>query len=412
MTQMRNLNTFPRKLLAVLAVLAVLALLACTFTQAAAPPEYQAAELMLIGFPGMEPGAFVRYWVGKRGVSGVVLWKGNIRSVEAGRALNLKLLSISHHRPLLILLDHEGGRVNRMRELMPPPPSAEQLTEMAPAEASRSVHALSKQLRNLGAQINLAPVVDLREKVSDAYLGSRTFSSDPDRVSKMAKIWIESARNESVVSAVKHFPGYWGVAQDTHYGPAWSTMDLATWRNLMQPVFESVISAGARIVLTSHARYPKLAAELGADPVEAQRPATISRWILTSLLRERLGFRGAIISDDIRMPGVTSDRRIGDAAVEAVKAGVDMVIVGYNPNKKGEVREVHAALTKAIRVGEISAARMAEAKERIQALRAEILQTPAFFPEFKWWVGTESNRRHMPFQGIALPTELPTPREP
>ena len=223
--------------------------------------------------------------------------------------------------------------------------------------------ASAAELRALGINWNLAPVVDVNVFPESPAIGAleRSFSADPEVVAAHAAAFARAHAAADVISSLKHFPGHGSAAGDTHLGVTDVTAsfvredELAPYRMLIEDGYEDP-------VMTAHI--------VNRDLDPSGRPATLSTAIVTGLLREDLGFRGVILSDDMQMGAIVEQYSLERAAVEAVKAGVDMILIANQlSDDRTEVYRVKRAILDAVAEGEISEDRIYESVERILALK-------------------------------------------
>ena len=256
------------------------------------------------------------------GVGGVILFTRNYAGLKALAALVEEIRSIANKKPLLIAVDHEGGRVWRFKEgftQLPPARHYGEVYKKDPKEALKLAHdagwVMAAELLEVGIDISLAPVLDLVKGVS-AVIGDRGFHSDPGMVTKLAGAFIEGMNQVGMSATGKHFPGHGGCAPDTHFNPA---IDERTLQQLLAEDLLPFINLSKMLggVMPAHVLYPAV------DSV----PAGFSKTWLQTILREKLNFQGAIISDCLSMKGAAIG---GDFVVRtrlALDAGCDMVIL-------------------------------------------------------------------------------------
>jgi len=289
----------------------------------------------------------------------------NIVSPDQLKALIADLQEASE-RPLLIAIDAEGGFVNRLKEdygFEVQLPSHLAMGAGTSTETESLAGASARQLSDLGINWNLAPVVDVNVFPESPAIGywERSFSDDPDAVADHAAAFARAHHDQGVVSTLKHFPGHGSAVGDTHLGVTDVTdsfirdAELAPYRTLIDDGYDDV-------VMTAHVVNRNL------DP--SARPATLSRLIVTDLLRGELGFAGVILSDDMQMGAILEQYSLETAAIEAIKAGVDVILIAnQNTYDIDHVRRVKAAIIAAVERGEISRQRIDESVERILALK-------------------------------------------
>lgn len=340
--------------------------------------EQQVGQMLMVGFRGVTldepaaqllrdiaPGGVILY--DRDGPSGGEMAR-NITDPEQLRALTAQLQDTAAI-PYFIAIDAEGGYVNRLKEkygFTLKAPTALELGRQSPANTAAVAGALAEELRAAGINWNLAPVVDVNIDPSSPAIGKweRSFSADPAAVAAHAGAFIEAHRERGVITALKHFPGHGSAGGDTHLGVTDVTDTYQ--RDAELAPYSALIGGGyGGPVMTAHIVNRELDA--------AGRPATLSADIMTGLLREELGFGGVVVSDDMQMGAIVAEYGLGEAAVAAVNAGVDIVLLAnqqgdYDP---GQVYQVRDALAAAVADGTIAEARIADANERIRRLKEE-----------------------------------------
>ena len=338
--------------------------------------EDAVGQVMMIGFRGYSLDGEVEALLSGIRPGGVVLFdydgpsKGeierNIQSPEQLRALTEELQNTSII-PLFVAIDAEGGLVNRLKEKYGFPlvvPSAAELGEGSVAETKRIASELAAEFKEAGLNWNFAPVVDVNVNPDSPAIGKlgRAFSSDPEVTSAHALAFIEGLRQHGVISTLKHFPGHGSAGGDTHLGVTDVTETYMQETELAP--YETLIAGGyADGIMTAHIVNRSLDA--------TGRPGTLSHPIITELLRERLGFEGVIISDDMQMGAIVKEYGLAEAAVAALQAGVDMILLANQAGEYdlGRVHEVRDAIIAAVEDGSILTERIYEAAGRILALK-------------------------------------------
>jgi beta-N-acetylhexosaminidase len=334
-------------------------------------------QLIRIGFRGFEVdenSPVVRDIKAKR-IGGVVLFdydvalqspRRNIQSPEQVKALVESLKSYSE-TPLLILIDQEGGRVARLKERhgFQPTVSAQYLGETGRLDSTAFYAArTAKTLSDLGINVNIAPVVDINVNPENPVIGGieRSFSSDTSEVAAHAREFILQHRNHNVFAVLKHFPGHGSSTEDSHLGltdvtETWSESELYPYRKLIE-------EGHAEIIMTAHVYNANL------DP---DYPATLSRKVITGILRERLMFDGVIVSDDMNMKAITDHYGFEQAIKLALNAGVDVLAFGNNLTFDPDIAiKAHRIIKKLIKDGEISEERINESYNRVMRLKSRL----------------------------------------
>lgn len=314
-----------------------------------------AAEVFHFGFEGTEPDEPIRAFLA-RGVSSVILFGRNAPDGQAALRLTRQLTDAAG-RPLLISVDQEGGSVLRFRRGATLWPSAMALGRLPPDDVRALGRACGQELRAMGITMNLAPVADINSRVNPG-IGTRSFAEDPAVAGPALAAWIEGLQAAGVAATVKHFPGLGAAAVDTHLARTVIARPAAELEAIDLPPFRAAFAAGVRAAMTSHSHYAAL------DP---ERPATVSPAVLTGLLRERLGFDGVLVTDDMRMGGVLAHADTPRACVEALLAGADSLLICRNATVQQASLD---AVVAAVEAGELPRARLAEAARRVRALRS------------------------------------------
>jgi beta-N-acetylhexosaminidase len=325
------------------------------------------AQLMIVGFDGSSFTAEFLRLVRDRRVGGIVLYAANLSSPKQVRDLTASIARAGGDRRPFIAIDQEGGIVRRLRDDFPVLPSAMALgATRSPELARKAGHAVASGLRDLGFDMNFAPVLDVLTEPRNASIGTRAFSDDPALVASLGSAFIEGQRRAGVVSVVKHFPGLGGVADDTHERLPVLTVDAATLRKRELVPFRAAFTQELTAVMSGHVAIPALA---------GSTPASLSPAVLTDLLRRELRFDGVVISDALQMKALAGGA--GTLALQTILAGSDMVLALGKPEARDEV---FATLRAAYRDGTLPKERVRESLRRILALkkttRASTLLTP------------------------------------
>jgi beta-N-acetylhexosaminidase len=290
----------------------------------------------------------------------------NIESPAQVKALTARLQSFSTI-PLLIAIDQEGGRVCRLKEEFgfPPTVSAQHLGQVNDLAFTYEQAALiAKTLAQLGVNLNLAPDVDLSANPTNPIAGrERSFSADPKLVTAHARQFIKAHQAQGVLCTLKHFPGHGSSTADSHL----DMVDVThTWSKAELEPYKNIIKAGeAEVVMTAHVFNARL------DP---KYPATLSKAIITDLLRKTLNYEGVVISDDMQMKAISDHYGFETAVQAAIEAGVDIIALANNSiYEEGIATRTVALIKQLAQAGKISEARITESYERIQRLKRKLV---------------------------------------
>jgi len=284
---------------------------------------HEVGKRLIVGLPDLVLSKKTASHLRRINAGGVIVFERNFRSGPQFKTL-LGQIHDCLGRGLLVMLDHEGGRIIRFSRCLTRFPDA--LTvglSKNPAQVRLQGEIEARELKTLGINVNLAPCADVLEKGSDPVIGDRSYGSDPKLVSKMCVERILGLQSNGVAACAKHFPGLGAVPKDPHKHLPTVGLGLDSMRERHLLPFSKSINCGVWSVMSSHVCYPKL------DPVYT-RPATFSRRIMYDLLRKELGFKGLVISDDMEMGALSKLCSMGEAAVLASEAGHDLLLICSN----------------------------------------------------------------------------------
>jgi beta-N-acetylhexosaminidase len=308
--------------------------------------------LLWIGFDGKVPTPEAARLV-HQGVSGVILFARNVGTSDETRGLIRELKAIAPG-PLLLSVDQEGGRVARLTEGFTKFPSLREIGGASPNEVREIGRRLGAEVRGAGFDIDLAPVVDVDSNPANPVIGERSFSRDPHVVARLGAAMIEGLQ-EHVAACAKHFPGHGDTDKDSHHDLPRLAHALDRLRACELVPFRAAVEARVACVMTTHVVFDAL------DPGVA---ATMSAPAL-QLLREEIGFGGVCVSDCLEMKAIAEHFGCGDAAVRAVAAGVDALLVSHTAEAQ---HEVVGALAAAVCDRRLSEGRVREARTRLESL--------------------------------------------
>ena len=310
-------------------------------------------QVFVVGVGGTEPDYYIEKMVRERNIGGVILFGYNMRSEDQVRSLTTSLQDLSLRTapalPLFVAVDQEGGRIASAPWVSPQPAAAEIGGRGDPAEAKAVAERIGTELLRAGVNTNFAPVVDTG---FGAAIGERSYGEEPELVSRMGAASVEGFEEAGIASSAKHFPNHGPAATDSHEHLPVIEHDIGTIESYDLPPFRAAVEAGVPMVMAGHLLYPA---------VDAERPASLSpRWI--SMLREEVGFDGVIVTDDLAMAGASGGRPPARAAVGALKAGADLLIVSNPPQQQADAYE---AVVAAVESGEIPEQRIRDSVGRI-----------------------------------------------
>ncbi len=368
-----------KKSLLLLSLLTLYSLAACA---AVAPVQdrlgMKIGQMIMVGFRGtaLQETEGLREDITTRNLGGVVLFDYDVPTKSSGRNITSpdqvrKLtgeLQQAASTPLFIAVDQEGGKVARLKEKygFPETVSAWSLGKLrSPDSTYTAALNIAETLHKAGINVNFAPVADLNSNPENPVIGAldRSFSADPDVVSSLAEATIRALHTKKIIAALKHFPGHGSSTTDTHKDftdvtGTWDTAELAPYRRLIAGGYSD-------LVMTAHVYNANL------DPIY---PATLSKHFITGLLRDSLGFRGAVISDDMQMKAVTDHYSLEEAVFQALDAGVDILLFANNSSYEPDIMKKAVSIIRSlVDKGKISSARIDSSYRRITTLKQHYL---------------------------------------
>lgn len=328
-----------------------------------------AGRLLVTGFDGPELSVRTREALRRGERAGCILFKRNLETAAQTRALTASIQAATS-TTAVIAIDEEGGRVSRL------PPGEARLPPMRMLGAIGDAdlvfdagRAIGARLFELGFNLDFAPILDVDSNPANPVIGDRSFGANPERVAELAAAFARGLNAGSVLSCGKHFPGHGDTDKDSHFDlpiirhdrARLDRVELAPFRIASAEKIDSIMSAHVVI-----------------EALEPGEPATFSKRAMTDLLRSELGFEGVLVSDDLEMRAVSARCHAGEAALRAIRAGCDLLLVCKSED---EADRAHAALTKEIASSTEFAARAEEAGARVDKLRARATELAARGPE-------------------------------
>ncbi|BFU43705.1 glycoside hydrolase family 3 protein [Krasilnikovia sp. MM14-A1004] len=319
-----------------------------------------AATVLQPGFVGTTAPDWVRRHLAE-GLGGVALFARNVESPAQVAALTAQLRA---ERPdVIVAIDEEAGDVTRLESRhgssRPGNLALGAIDDVTVTEAV--AHDLGLDLAHAGVTLNYAPDTDVNSNPDNPVIGVRAFGADAHLVARHGAAFVAGLQRAGVAACAKHFPGHGDTSVDSHHAVPVIDRSRAELDDCELRPFRAAIAAGAQAVMTGHLLVPALDPEL---------PATLSRRILTGLLREELGFTGLIVTDGIEMEGVRRRYGLAGAAVRALAAGADAICVGGDHADERTAVLLRDALVAAVRSGELAEERLRDAAERVRRLAA------------------------------------------
>ncbi len=320
--------------------------------------EQKIGQMMMVGFDGLSPPRHILDWLASGRIGGIYLFARNIESPRQVKQLVDDCRAAAPF-PILVGIDQEGGIVARLRQGFTESPGAMALgAARDPQLAEDIAFMLGRELAALGINWNFAPVADIAHQPDNPSVSTRSVGADHDLVSQIVAAQIRGFQRAGIAATVKHFPGLGNTVIDTHAALARVSGSLDyVYDNDLLP-FRAALDADAACVMLTHVMY---------EALDAKHPATLSPSIVTGLLRQEIGYDGAVCTDCMEMNAITHGFGAGEAAVLAVEAGVDMPLYSHSRRRQ---KAACRALLRAAKSGRISRARIDQSVARIQQLKA------------------------------------------
>lgn len=279
-------------------------------------PLSLAAGLVIAGFDGPVLPHDVAALL-SRGLAGVALFRRNLVDAGQVRALCRAVRDAAGRPAPIVSVDQEGGRVQRLRGLVPDVPPMAEVGAAGPEAARTWGRRIGRDLAELGFNVDFAPVLDVHSNPANPIIGDRAFAGDPERVAACAVAFLEGLESAGVRGCGKHFPGHGDASVDSHLDLPVLDLDPDLLASREIPPFAAAVRAGLGMVMTAHCRVPAI----DPDHVATLSPAFLQGW-----LRGRLGFAGCIVTDDLGMRGIARDNPPERIAALGLAAGVDLFL--------------------------------------------------------------------------------------
>ena len=320
--------------------------------------DEKVGQLLIFGVRGPQVGPIPKAHITKRFIGGIVLYDRNIQNPQQVAALTTGLQQVAQQTlngiPLFIAIDQEGGSVARFKKGATVLPGNLALgATRSKALAQKAGELTGIELATVGININFAPVMDVNTNPHNPVIGVRAYGETPELVSELGAAYIRGLQQNGVLATAKHFPGHGDTNVDSHKKLPIVEHNKIRINTVELEPFRAAIAADVAAIMSAHILYPVL---------DGDTPATLSHPILTRLLREQLNFNGLIITDDLEMQAINAQYEIGNAAVLAIHAGADMVLVPWTLQKQ---QRVYNTLRQAVKNRKISHTRLNNSVRRI-----------------------------------------------
>src|SRR5262245_27926458 len=324
-------------------------------------------QLAIVGFQGHDVPVEIRSIAREFDLGGVIFFARNVESPEQVADLSRQSQALADEMPLWVSVDQEGGRVARLKRPFTEWPPMITLGRAGSPEsdrlAERFASALAAELQAVGISLDYTPVLDVLTNPKNPVIGDRALADRAEDVARLGTAIIRTLQAEGVAACGKHFPGHGDTSTDSHLELPLVEHPPERLREVEFEPFRAAIAAHVASIMTAHVLVPAL---------DEQRPATLSKRIVTGLLREELKFNGVIVSDDLEMKALANDFKVPESAVLAIEAGCDAVLIcSGDVDVQAAALEalVHAVEAERLRISRVedALARLQRAKERFLA---------------------------------------------
>lgn len=323
--------------------------------------EEKIGQLFIVGFEGTELNEDTVVFLKEHRIGGVIIFGRNIQGPEQVMKLTDSLQALKNGPEgvgLFIGTDQEGGSVNRLPGEHGKFPSARVLaSENDPDTVKMAAAQMAIQLKEIGINLNFAPVLDINSNPDNPVIGDRAFGNNPDIVTSMGAAFIEGTLDQGMIPVAKHFPGHGDTGTDSHRGLPIITHPMERLEDFELLPFKEAIENGVPAIMTSH---------ILLKEIDDVYPATLSKAVINKMLRGRLGFKGVVVSDDLDMEAITSSYSAGEAAVGALKAGVDILLICH---RREAMIEAYGGVAAAVTEGDIAEEVINNAVKRVLNLK-------------------------------------------
>ena len=315
-------------------------------------------QMIITGFNGSEYNDDMDRLINEYKVGGVILFARNIEDSNQMIDLTRALQENNNNLPLFISIDEEGGRVSRLPDDVEKFPSAFTIGLINDQQtAYENGKEIGYTLKRLGINLDYAPVLDIYSNENNTVIGDRAFSKEESIVSTMGIATMEGIEDADIIPVVKHFPGHGDTEVDSHYGLPIEYKTLEELRNFEFIPFVKAIESGCDVIMVSH---------IILNEVDSSNPASLSKIVISDLLRKDLDFDKVVITDDMSMGAITSIMSIEEACIKSIEAGCDILLLG---NAYEEIEQVINSIKLKLYNGEISEEQINKSVKRILELK-------------------------------------------
>jgi len=320
-------------------------------------------QLLIGSFAGPSIPRELRSLAREFDLGGVILFGRNIEAAEQVSEVAAEAEALGRDMPAWVSVDQEGGRVARLKDPFTVWPPMATLGRAGSEDlAARFARALAAELSAVGVTLDYAPVLDIHTNPKNPVIGDRALAESAGEVARLGRVLVRTLQASGIAACGKHFPGHGDTSTDSHFELPLVEHPPDRLRAVEFEPFRAAIAEQVAFIMTAHVLVPAL---------DENRPATLSPSIVEGLLRRELGFEGVILSDDLEMKAISARYSVPAAAVEAIQAGCDAVLVcGGGVDLQAQTLE---ALVRAVESGAITAARLDDAWQRLKRAKERFL---------------------------------------
>ena len=338
--------------------------------------RFQIGQCLGVGFDGPVIPDEYRELVRKYKIGNVIFFRRNVESFEQIRTLCADLTELIQSEtglPPFILAGEEGGSVSRLGHIAGYTPCPMAMGATGDPENAKIIGSwMGKAMRAVGINMDSGPVLDVFSNPDNAVIGTRSFGPDPETASAFGTAFLRGLQSAGVMGCGKHFPGHGDTSVDSHLAMPLVDKSEAEFRKTELPSFAAAIQAGIEAVMTAHVVLPAVD--------EERQPATVSKKILTGLLREEMGFQGVVISDGMEMKAVMDLYGIEEATLRAINAGCDMALICHSAEQASSTAEY---LMRALGDGRLNPETLEDRVNRLTAWKKRIQPPMGEYADFR-----------------------------
>lgn len=317
-------------------------------------------QMIIAGISGTTLSENTKSLISQYKVGGMIAYKVNMEDLKQTVQLlnSLKTENAGNRFPLFLSIDQEGGNISRLPGGLINIPTNNKIGTINNRQFSYEIGTLlGKELEAFGFNLNYAPVLDVNSNPNNPIIGDRSFGNNPEIVSQLGIETMKGIQSQNIIPVIKHFPGHGDTSVDSHLELPKVSKSLEDIKQFELVPFADAIENGAEVVMVAHILLPK---------IDASYPSSMSKTVITDILRKQLHFNGVVMTDDMTMNAIANHFDLGEAAVKSVKAGSDIVMVAHDYDK---IVNVMNKLKTAVVNGEISEERIDESVRRIIELK-------------------------------------------